>query len=189
MDTHPTQAHDRGTTGRQPGLPDERNTMRRLGLLITALLALLLVSPPQAQAEAQTQIHGPAIYDTTQCPGPPAGYEDFDTYPGLYLTGSLTACLYTRVDDFRQTPSGAYVETGSEVLVGSLDGGPVGTFTTRYTFEGKFDPSGAEIHGRCQHPIVRGSGTGGFDGATGRLNFKDFIGATVTYAYRGHISL
>jgi hypothetical protein len=50
---------------------------------------------------------------------------------------------------------------------------------------------GAEncLGGRCQHPIAAGSGTGGFEGATGRLDFKDIIGDTVTYVYRGHIEL
>ena len=39
----------------------------------------------------------------------------------------------------------------------------MGTFTTTYKFESKWDPdavSGVELHGRCQHPIAKGSGTG-----------------------------
>ena len=72
-----------------------------------------------------------------------------------------------------------YLESGEEVIVGSLNGGPVGTFTTTYRFESKWDPdpSGVELHGRCQHPIVKGSGTGGFEGASGRLDFKDIVDA------------
>ena len=61
-----------------------------------------------------------------------------------------------------------------------------------YRFESKWDPdvsSGVEVRGRCQHPIVEGSGTGGFEGVSGRLDFKDIIGDPVTYVYRGHISL
>jgi hypothetical protein len=42
---------------------------------------------------------------------------------------------------------------------------------------------------RVKHPIVEGSGTGGFEGATGRVDFKDIIGDPVTFDYRGHISL
>ncbi len=90
----------------------------------------------------------------------------------------------------KEAPSGVYIETGEEVVVASLDGRPAGTFTTTYKFESKWDPdpaTGVEIHGRCQHPIVPGSGTGGFTGATGQLNFKDIIGDPVTYVYRGHI--
>ena len=40
-----------------------------------------------------------------------------------------------------------------------------------------------------QHPIVEGSGTGGFEAAKGRVDFKDIIGDPVTFVYRGHISL
>ena len=42
--------------------------------------------------------------------------------------------------------------------------------------------------GVCQHPIIVGSGTGGFEGVTGRVDFKDDV-VTGDYPYRGHISL
>ncbi len=83
---------------------------------------------------------------------------------------------------FRHTPGQAlFTDLG-------LNGGPVGTFTTTYKFEAKFAPDGSEIHGRCQHPIVDGSGTGGFEGASGRLNFKDIV-ETGEYLYKGHIDV
>ena len=56
-------------------------------------------------------------------------------------------------------------------------------------FEAKLASDGSEVRGRCQHPIVSGSGTGGFAGATGRLDFKDIIEDPITYVYRGHIFL
>jgi len=105
------------------------------------------------------------------------------------MTGSLEGCLYTKVITSKETPGGVYLESGEEVFVGSLDGEIVGTFATTYKFESKWDPNGVELHGRCEHPIVEGSGTGGFEGAKGRLDFKDIIGDPVTYIYRGHISL
>jgi len=158
---------------------------RRLGFIIGCVLAVLVAGP--AANGASTRLSGDADYDTTACPGPPPGYEDFDDYPGLAMTGSIEGCLYTKVTNVRTTPSGVYLEEGEEVVVGSLDGGPAGTFETVYKFSGKFDPTGAEIHGRCRHPIVEGTGTGGFEGAKGRLDFKDFPGACVPYVYRGHI--
>jgi hypothetical protein len=91
----------------------------------------------------------------------------------------------------RGARSGVYIETGRELVVASLNGGPVGTFTTTYQFESKWDPdvsTGAEVKGRCQHPITVGSGTGGLSGATGRLDFKDEV-ATGLFFYRGHINL
>lgn len=127
------------------------------------------------------------------CTGPPAGYSDFVSYPPIRLTGSLDGCWYTLVESAsdHRAPSGVYLESGREVFVGGLDGGPVGLFATTYRFESKWDPdvsSGVEVHGRCQHPIVRGSGSGGFDGVTGRLDFKDIV-ADGSYVYRGHLRI
>lgn len=165
-----------------------RTKTRRLaafGMLMGGLLGTGLTAP--VSATGTTQIDGDADYNTTVCDSPPAG---FASYPGLRLTGSLEGCLYTGVVDAKQTPSGGWIETGHEMFVGSLNGGAAGTFTTNYRFQGKYEADfTVEIHGRCQHPIVAGSGTGGFEGATGRLDFKDIIGDTVTYVYRGHIQL
>jgi hypothetical protein len=60
-----------------------------------------------------------------------------------------------------------------------------------YQFESMWDPdasTGAEVKGRCQHPITVGSGTGGFAGVAGRLDFKDEV-TTGLYFYLGHITL
>jgi len=62
------------------------------------------------------------------------------------------------------------------------DDGEESTFSTTCRFTGKYTecdeeeviPLGAEIFGRCQHPIVAGSGTGMFEGVTGRLDYKDY---------------
>ena len=164
---------------------------KRLALLVILVMTALTLSPATASAAAN-KVSGTAYYDAEVCPAPPEGYEDFISYPGFVIEGSLEGCLYTKVLDTKETPSGVYQEIGEEVFVGSLDGGPVGTFATTYRFESKWDPdvsSGVEVHGRCQHPIVRGSGTGGFEGARGRLDFKDIIGDPVTFVYRGLISL
>jgi len=150
-----------------------------------ALLGTGLMAP--ASAAGTTQIGGDAVSDTTVCDSPPEG---FTSYPGLRLTGSLEGCLYTGLVDSQSTPSGGWIETGHEMFVGSLNGGATGTFTTNYRFQGKYEADfTVAIHGRCQHPIAAGSGTDGFEGATGRLDFKDIIGDTVTYVYRGHIKL
>jgi hypothetical protein len=62
-----------------------------------------------------------------------------------------------------------------------------GTFSTTYTFTAKFvdDTFAEEIHGRCHHTIV--SGTDGFAGATGMINFKDDVEAAI-FLYAGHIT-
>jgi hypothetical protein len=165
----------------------------RLAVLFVLVVGLMvaLVAPAGA---ATNQISGVGVFDTTgACPAPPSGYEDFTSLPPMVMTGSLEGCWYTKVLSAKDNgaPSGIYQERGEEVYVGSLDGGPVGTFATTYKFTSQWDPdasTGSEVHGRCQHPIVAGSGTGGFAGATGRVDFKDDV-VTGEFLYRGHISL
>ena len=165
----------------------------RLAVLFVLVVGLMM-APAAPAAAATNQISGVGIFDTTdQCPDPPTGYEDFTSLPPLVMTGSLEGCWYTKIVTARDngTPSGVYQERGEEVFVGSLDGGPAGTFTTTYKFTSKWDPdvsTGSEVRGRCEHPIVAGSGTGGFEGATGRVDFKDDVVAG-EFLYRGHISL
>jgi hypothetical protein len=168
-----------------------RTTLQRLALTMIMLAASLLGVAAPAQA-ASGQIEGTASFQGPPggaCPLPPAPYEHFVSYDPLVMEGDLEGCWYTFVETVKETPSGVYLETGQEVFVGSLNDGKTGTFTTTYRFEAKFASDGTELHGRCQHPLVSGSGTGGFAGATGRLNFKDIIGDPVTYVYRGHIRL
>ena len=158
-----------------------------LGVLVGGLLGAL-----SAPASAATnQISGGAFFGTTECGPPPPGYEDFVDYPPLVMTGDLEGCWYTNIETSKVggAPSGVYLESGEEVFVGSLNGGPEGTFATTYKFESQWTPDFAsELHGRCQHPIVAGSGSRGFEGATGRVDFKDDV-TTGRYFYRGHITL
>ena len=110
----------------------------------------------------------------------------------LRLTGDLEGCLYVFIDEFDCSPSGTYREVGREYFVGTYKG-ETGTFRTTYRFEAKYQgcaedgaPLGLEIFGRCQHPLVDGSGTGVFEGVTGRVDFKDDIDAG-NFPYRGHL--
>jgi hypothetical protein len=165
--------------------------VKQLTLLMMLALGFMGVFAVPAQA-ATIQLSGRAFLDPGgQCPRAPMRYRDFVSYPPIVMTGSLEGCWYTKVLTTKETPSGVYLETGEEVFVGRLDGGTAGLFTTTYKFESKWDPdvsTGSEVRGRCQHPIVAGSGTGGFQGATGRVDFKDVV-ETGDYLYRGHVSL
>jgi hypothetical protein len=148
---------------------------------------LVAVSVPASAAT--TQISGVGVFDSSgECGLPPSGYADFTDFT-MVMTGDLDGCWYTNIETSidKGAPSGVYLETGEEVFVGSLNGGPEGTFATTYKFESKWDVStGSEVHGRCQHPIVAGSGAGGFEGVTGRVDFKDEV-TTGQFFYRGHI--
>jgi hypothetical protein len=156
-----------------------------LGATLVIAAAGITAAPAAA---ATNQISGVGVLDTTgECLDPPTGYEDFT----IVMTGSLVGCWYTdiviAID--HGSPSGIYQERGQEIFVGSLDGGPEGTFATTYKFNSKWDPdvsTGSEVHGRCQHPIIAGSGTGGFEGVTGRVDFKDDV-VTGEFLYRGHM--
>ena len=115
---------------------------------------------------------------------PPANTGD---YPPLELTGSLNGCWYTYISRSQFNPSGTYVQ-GTETFVGCLNGVACGTFETIYTFTGKYtdETFAQEIHARCTHRIV--GGTGDFAGAKGVILFKDDV-VNLKFDYRGHISL
>ena len=162
-----------------------------VGVLAGALtLAIALVAakdvsaaPSPALAGGATQISGVGFFADEETCDDPEG--EGDNY-ALILTGDLEGCLYTFVETAKSSPSGTYRETGTEVFVAS-DGS--GTFETTYRFEAKYEDvanPATEIFGRCQHPIVKGSGTGIFEGVTGRLDFRDDIEAG-NFPYRGHL--
>jgi hypothetical protein len=154
------------------------------------------VSPKDTLSEEQTaannsagatQISGVGFYAT-------AGECDYESHNAAYairMTGDLQGCLYAFIDEYECSPSGTYREEGREFFVGTYNG-QTGTFWTTYRFEAKYEgcdnsaPLGAEIFGRCQHPIVEGSGTGIFNSVSGQLNFKDDIEAG-NFPYRGQL--
>jgi hypothetical protein len=141
-----------------------------------------------SQAVGAAQFSGVGFFDATDvCSSLSQGA----TY-AVKMTGDLDGCLYIFVDEFECSPSGTYREVGRELFVGTYNGGS-GSFRTTYKFESRYEGCsvdgsylGLEIFGRCQHPIVDGSGDGVFLGVTGRLDMKDDIEAG-NYPYRGHI--
>jgi hypothetical protein len=158
---------------------------RQVALSVAASLLAVLAMPASA---GTAQVSGIGVFNTACQPpvgSPPA---DLGDYPPIELTGSLQGCWYTYVDSSKFNRSGTYQETGTEIFVGCLNGGACGTFETTYTFTAKYvdDTFAEEIHGRCHHPLA--SGTEGFAGAKGLINFKDDV-VNLKFYYRGHISL
>jgi hypothetical protein len=148
----------------------------------------LLIALAMPASAGTTQVSGIGVFNT-ECQ-PPVGSppDDLGDYPAIDLTGSLHGCWYTYVSESKfQDRSGTYQERGTELFVGCWNG-TCGTLETTYTFTAKYvDATFAEeIHGRCHHPIVRG--TGDFAGAKGVLLFKDDV-VNLKFDYRGHISL
>jgi hypothetical protein len=153
-------------------------------LAVVAFIGVVWTAPSPALAGGATQISGVASFDDVDVCDFRSRGADF----ALIMTGDLEGCLYTFVETAESSPSGTYRETGTELFVAS-DG--VSTFETTYRFEAKYedvtDPA-TEIFGRCQHPIVEGSGTGIYEGVTGRIDFKDDVEAG-NFPYRGHLRL
>lgn len=185
-----------------------RYWIRRAVTIATVVAALTVwMVVPASASNGATQVGGTgwvhAVSDgvtpafTDECPGAD-GYPEFDDFTIVLVTGNLQGCWYTLIEEGSASPSFdatpfVYRERGREVFVGSWyddDGNLLGTgtFATTYTFTGKFEDASfaVEIHGRCQHPLVAGSGTGVFDGATGRIDFKDNV-ETGELTYRGHL--
>jgi hypothetical protein len=148
----------------------------------------LTVLQDAANLSGATQISGIGFYATSdEC-----DYTSQGSDYAIRITGDLEGCLYAFIYDYECSPSGTYREEGREYFVGTYNGQP-GTFWTTYKFEARYEgcspeggPLGAEIFGRCQHPIVDGSGTGIFNDVTGQINFKDDIEAG-NFPYRGQL--
>ena len=154
-------------------------------MLVATILSAMLLAPVPVAAQGATQIAGlgepGSLAECTDTEGAGADFV-------LQLTGDLTGCHYVFVESATCSPSGTFREGGTELFVGQYHG-ETGTFGTTYTFTAKYEdcPNFAvEIFGRCQHPIVAGSGTGVFEDVTGRLDFKDDIAAG-NFPYRGHL--
>lgn len=160
--------------------------MKRFVYLPVMFLTLLtLVVPSPAFALGATQISGIAYWPNPgQCADPEGAGSDY----AVVMTGDLQGCHYTFVETAVCSPGGAYVETGNEIFVGKYNG-EAGTFRTTYRFTAKYNDCTnlVEAVGRCQHPIIAGSGTGVFKSMTGRLDLKDDIAAG-NFPYRGHLN-
>jgi hypothetical protein len=161
----------------------------RVALAIAAVFSIFGFAQTAAAAGA-TQISGTgAAAGLGACVDPVTGPLGQSPDFSVDLNGDLAGCLYVFVESYSCTPSGVYIERGTEIYVGSGSPGDNGQFTTTYLFTAKFsdcDNLAGQFFGRCQHPIVAGSGTGDYEGVTGRLDFKDNV-ETGTATYRGHL--
>jgi hypothetical protein len=175
--------------------PDSRRLRRLLLVLIPTVGALTFVGAAPASA-GTVQIAG-----AQSAPVSSGACFDSDAPASYTMIGALVGCWYTDTSVIHPgqpngTPGGTVQATGTEHFVGCLDldgdgacgpGDPSGTLQFSHQFSGKFDPvTGAEIHGRCQHPIT--SGTGDFAAATGVITFTDDV-TNGTSVYSGHIAL
>jgi hypothetical protein len=146
--------------------------------LFSAMALIGLAAP--AGAGGAVQVSGVGVpFDTVTCAAYQADYV-------ISLSGDLDGCVYGYVTDATVNEnSGTYNEWADELFVGTW-GDLEGTFEMTEHFTGKFRADLSQVFGRCQHPIKPGSGTGDFEGISGRLDFKDDV-STGTADYRGHL--
>ena len=161
--------------------------MRKSLVVLLALAMVLGLGAFPVYAD-NTQVGGVGVLTapgSAPCDDAVHGGADY----ALAMTGDLEGCIYGYITSFGyHENSGTYQERADEVFIGSW-GDVEGSFSLTENFTGKFDPvTGDQIHGRCQHPINAGSGTEGFDGVSGRLDFKDDVDAGIA-VYRGHLKL
>lgn len=156
--------------------------------LTAALTALAFGVLSLPSIAGTTQVAGVGVFNTACQPPVGSPPDNLGDYPPIDLSGSLVGCWYTYVSASRFNPSGTYIEQGTEIFVGCLNGTACGTFETTYTFTGKYtdDTFAEEIHGRCEHAIV--GGTGDFAGAKGAIKFKDDV-VNLKFDFRGHVTL
>jgi hypothetical protein len=151
-------------------------------LAVVTLFSVVATAPSPALAGGATQISGVGVFDEDDVCNSASVGADF----ALIMTGDLDGCLYTFVETAQSSPSGTYLETGRDLFV---DSEGAGTFEMTYRFEAKYEDVAnlaGEIFGRCQHPIVERSGTGIYEGVSGRFDIKDDVEAG-TFLYRGHL--
>ena len=158
-----------------------RRRIRKTMIMVAAMSALLVV--PAAPASASTSYLTGLGTPVEECGGQTSMFT-------LEITGDLEGCIYT-THYVGRFVDGLWTEKGTEhaLLCLDIDGEETcGTFDTTYRFFAEFDDAGEQIAGGCVHPIVAGSGTDGFEGVTGRLQFVDDLEAG-NAAYRATVTL
>lgn len=157
----------------------ERLGRRAIVPLLVALIGSLLSAGAVAAGNGTTIVRGVQLAAGTCADG------------GYAMTGSLVGCWWIDTFDTKSDPDkSTFRASGTEHFTGCL-GSVCGTFYTTYTFTAKTDgpwPTSAEIHGRCHHPVI--GGTGGFAGASGVLSFHDVVDVSPPYyPYVGNVHL
>ena len=152
---------------------------------LTMIAVTVFAAANPTRADGATQISGIGFY---AAPGACTDAEGQGADYALTMTGDFSGCHYVFIETSRCTPGGAYFETGTETFVGTYNGA-TGTFKTNYIFTATYQDCPTfvgEIAGRCEHPIEHGSGTGVFEGVTGRFDMKDDV-EVGNFPYRGHL--
>ncbi len=170
-------------------------------LIVAALIVFagLALVPSPAGAAGADQIGGTAV----GFPNAPDTCDPTAVGPVNYIlampegSGSLVGCIYGVVEEATFNAGGQFLRRASETFVGCFED-RCGSFQLDATITSRWvngEPFvGDQVNGRCQHKIVRGSGTGDFEGVNGRLDFKDILERdadgnllAISFDYKGHL--
>ncbi len=149
------------------------------------LLAMVMAVPASAGGNGANQVLPGTNYPPGdgECNAPPGGSAHY----AIVMTGDLVGCVYGVVTSYQGPgPSGVYKERAAETFVGTYHGRE-GTFRMMDTSTRSRPCLGQRSSfGFCKHPIVEGSGTGVFEGVSGRLDFRDDVDDPddVSYPYK-----
>ena len=163
--------------------------MRRLVVVATvAAMAVSLLAAPVSAAPAAKNVH----FSGVGIPGGPGDYgctanpDGVPTYV-ILMTGDLEGCIYGYELSYKELPNGIFQTRDHEYFFGTFNG-KSGSWEMDEHFTSKWNADGSQKYGRCQHPIIKGTGTGDFTGVTGRVDFKDDVDLGVAN-YRGHVKI
>lgn len=145
--------------------------------IVMALIGSLLSAGSTAAANGTTIVRGDQLAAGSCEDG------------GYAMTGSLVGCWWIDTFESKTDPGkSTFRATGTEHFTGCM-GSVCGTFYTTFSFTAKTDGpwlTGAEIHGRCHHPVI--GGTAGFAGAAGEISFHDVVDVSPPYyPYIGNV--
>ncbi|MCB9009272.1 MAG: hypothetical protein H6656_18260 [Ardenticatenaceae bacterium] len=153
-----------------------------LPLLLLSLLAFFVFASTASAAETSRRITAVNYIDgAEQCDAEITNSAGVEPAFRSDMVGDLDGCLYVFPETYSCSANGIYVEDGGEIYVGSGREGDDGTFETTYRFVAHFASEEEcntftnQIRGRCQHPIVAGSGTGDYRGVTGKFQMTDNV--------------
>lgn len=153
---------------------------------LIGMMAFFAMANP-VMADHIRYIDGVAFFaEPDECTDP-VTHNGEDPYLAQKMTGDLQGCLYIFFERGYCSPDGFYWEKGTEIYVGSGAYGDDGTFVTSYIFQANYvdcNTFEVQLDGGCRHMIVSGSGTGDYEGVTGRWNMVDDV-ATATADYYG----
>lgn len=150
-------------------------------ILMSFLSVFVFVSSASAEGTSRPITAMGYLEGEEPCDAPITNEEGKSADLTLDMVGDLDGCLYIFVESFTCSANGVYVEDGGEIYVGSGADGDDGTFETTYRFIAHFASEEEcntftnQIRGHCQHPIVADSGTGDYEGVTGKFQMTDNV--------------